>query len=347
MNKNRLLLYLAISLFLGLIEFLNDLEDENILESLEFVPAVILYTMVLMTGIYYIRVLTIQNSKVKRYIENKGIIIPWIFYFVFICAQTFVFTIITSVLGYFFGLDGADVGVFSLFFWVIFTIIFSLVLIVYMIEIFLDKESQRREIEIKLSKIENERTRAKYLSLKNQLNPHFLFNSFNSLSALINIDTNKADQFLLELSNVYRYNLNHSEELVVSLEKELALIKSYMSLQTIRFKESIFIDYKIDTQKYSYLLPPMTLELLVENAIKHNIVEKKSPLYITITTTNDYVIVDNNYQPRTTSVNKEESHGIGLKNLKNQYKLIHNETPTFSITKEKYIAKIPLLTPNL
>lgn len=338
---------MLISFFLGLIEFLNDLEDENASEAFEFVPVIIPFSFVIILTIYYSRFYVLKHPLFTKYIKNKNPIITWVFYIVFILIETLILTTVISVLGYFFGEDKMETGVTSLFYWISFTVIISLILFVYMMELFLDTESKKKEIEIKLSKIENESTRAKYLSLKKQLNPHFLFNSFNSLSALINIDVNKADQFLLELSNVYRYNLDHSEELVVPLNKELELIKSYMALQTIRFKESIHINYLIDKSKFSYLLPPMTLELLIENAIKHNIIEKKTPLNITIATIDNYIVVENNYQPRANPVNKYESHGIGLKNLKNQYELIYNEMPSFEVVDKKYIAKIPLLTPNL
>jgi len=349
LNKSRFIFYLLICFLLGLLDFLKDVKDEeSIMEALEFVPIVIPTAFIFILGIYYIRLWTLKNASLKKYLDDSGRALnKWIFYSVSVLLQTFIITGLVSLLGKLFYPDYTAFGVQSLFFWATFTIVFSVILFVYIIEAFLDAESRKKEIEIKLSKIENESIKSKYLSLKNQLNPHFLFNSFNSLSALMTIDINKAENFLQELSNVYRYNLNHSEELVVSVDKELELIKSYVELQSIRFRKSITVNYQVDTSKVNYLIPPMTLELLVENAIKHNVVEKINPLEIQIKTEGDYIIVENNFQPRKTAVDKESSLGIGLKNLKNQYELIHTELPTFNIIDNKYVARIPLITPSI
>ncbi len=349
MNKSRFIFYLLISFLLGLIDFLKDVkEEESVLEALEFVPIVIPMAFVFILAIYHIRAWTFRDRTLKKYtLQDTKDSTQWIFYIVSILTQTFIYTSIVALLGKLFYPNYTTFGITSVFFWANFLIIFSVISFVYIIEAFLDSESRKKEIEIKLSKIENESITAKYLSLKNQLNPHFLFNSFNSLSALMSIDINKADIFLQHLSNVYRYNLTHSEELVVSIANELELIKSYMKLQSIRFRESIEINYLIDNSKVNHLVPPMTLELLVENAIKHNIVEKANPLKISIETERDYIVVKNNFQPRRTAVNKELSLGIGLKNLKNQYELIYTEIPTFKVEYGQYVVRIPLIKPYI
>ncbi|MEW7290296.1 sensor histidine kinase [Aquimarina sp. 2304DJ70-9] len=346
MNINRFLFYFLICFLVSVVDILRDLRQESFLEAIEYVPLVFIITFILTTGIYYLRLWILKKSPLNRFThkESKS---NKLLYGLIIIVKATVFTFIIRLLGQIFEPDYVSYSLTGLFFWGSFTVIISVILFVYVIEAFLESQAEKQEFVMKLNEIENERTVAKYQALKNQLNPHFLFNSFNSLSALMSIDINKADDFLQQLSSVYRYNLDHSEELVVPLDKEIKLIKSYMALQHIRFRESIQIIYQIDESKTNYLIPPMTLELLVENAIKHNIVEKTNPLHITIITKGDYIIVENNYQPRGTAVDQDSSFGIGLKNLKKQYELIHTEAPTFIVENNTYTARIPLIKPDI
>lgn len=244
----------------------------------------------------------------------------------------------------FFDDDGSklfDVGFLAICAAALLTIVF-----VYMLESFLESENEKQEIKIQMSKYEYEKSMAKYLALKKQLNPHFLFNSFNSLAALVETDHEKASQFIEELSNVYRYTLAESEEFVVPLQKEIQLINSYFNLQKIRHGEAININIEIPGEKLSWLIPPMTLELLVENAIKHNMFSKKQPLDIRILTYNDFMLVENQYRPKL-PVNSKTSTGIGINSLIKQYDFIYEQKPEFKIEDQIYIAKIPLLKPEL
>jgi LytS/YehU family sensor histidine kinase len=234
-----------------------------------------------------------------------------------------------------------------LIFWAISTALLFNILYVYQLEYFLLISEKKHTAEIKISKQQKEIFTSKYNSIKKQLNPHFLFNSFNSLSALINTDPKKADFFLQSLSEVYRYNLSYNEEIVITLENEMNLIEKYISLQQVRFGVGLEIRYNIASEKIKYLLPPMTLELLVENAIKHNIIEKTKPLQIRIITKENYVIVENNYQKRGNSLPQTDSLGLGLKNLTNQYELIHTEVPKFKVKNGLFQAIVPLIEPSL
>ena len=346
MNSSRFLFYFLICFLVSVVDVLRDLNEEDFFEAIEHVPLIFLVTFVLTTSVYYLRLWLLKKSSLKTfaYKESKN---KWILYSVIIIIKAIVFTFIIRSLAQIFQPDYTSYSLSGLFFWASFTAILCVILFVYVIEAFLESESEKKEFIIKLSEIENERMIAKYQALKNQLNPHFLFNSFNSLSALIELDSKKAESFLQGLSDVYRYNLDHSEDIVITLEKELELIKVYMQLQQIIFNNSLQITYNIDVDKLGYLLPPMTLELLVENAIKHNVVEKTSPLKIEISSKDNYVVVENNYQRRGDSISNTDSLGIGLKNLKNQYELIHDEKPTFKIEDGKYQAIIPLIKPSI
>ncbi|WP_025743480.1 sensor histidine kinase [Aquimarina pacifica] len=347
LKSGRLYIYGIFVLLIVVFNFIYELEHNSLQEALQESIIIFPLTFLFIWIIYITRgflmnnKLIINNKKIDPSNKIAGAII--------ILIKTIVMSVLFRAVIKFFFDDGEDDSTFSegVLFLVISLSVLLITLFVYFFENYLSIIENRHKMEIQLSKHKSEKIISQYLSLKKQLNPHFLFNSFNSLSALIHIDTHKADAFLQELSNVYRYNLDYSEELVVPVKKEVNFIKSYMALQRIRFRESITINYQIDAPKMKYLIPPMTLELLVENAIKHNIVEKSNPLVINVTTEEDSIIVENNFQPRKSPVDKNSSLGIGLKNLKNQYELIHTKSPTFNIENEKYIARIPLITPDI
>ncbi len=189
-------------------------------------------------------------------------------------------------------------------------------------------------------RLEKENMRSQLESLKTQISPHFLFNSFNALLSLIDSDKEKAKQFLLELSKVYRYVLEQKDNLVVELKDELKFINSYIYLNKIRFGVNLLFETDIDAENLSKFIPPLTLQSLVENAIKHNIISENKPLTIKITNEKEMLIVTNNLQSRSEKI---ISTGIGLNNLKERYFLLGNKAPEFGIINNEYIAKIPLI----
>ena len=178
-------------------------------------------------------------------------------------------------------------------------------------------------------------------SLKNQVNPHFLFNSINTLSSLIHEDKERAGQFIDEMSNVYRYLLRNNEEELVSLSTELKFINSYYHLLKTRYGNGIEMKLNIDNKAESYLLPPLTLQLLVENAVKHNNVLKESPLVIEISNRDDgRLVVKNNLQNKTITV---DSSKIGLNNIKEKFRLLEQPDVEIKETSAEFIVVLPLL----
>lgn len=326
------------------VNFLKDAADETPLDPVKYFPYICII-LAFAWSIYYLRFYLVKLPFLNSPRLKKNNYYRWV-WLCFILLKSFIFSYVAATIAEVASPGERDVSITGVFFWATFTAVFCIVLFVYMLEAFFESETEKQAFTMKLNEIENERTIAQYHALKNQLNPHFLFNSFNSLYSLMTIDVEKAEHFLQELSNVYRYNLDHSEELVVSLNSEIHLIKSYMELQRIRFRESIQITYNITSSQLIYLLPPMTLELLVENAIKHNIAEKTNPLVIEVYTENDDVVVKNNYQPRKES-KLNTSLGIGNNNLRKQYELIHDRIPTFEIIDNTYVVRIPLIKPSL
>jgi len=191
-----------------------------------------------------------------------------------------------------------------------------------------------------IEKNEKEHAISKFGALKNQINPHFLFNCLNVLSSLIHEDVDKAEEFIDEFSTTYRYMLEHQEKHLVSLSKELEFVHSYFFLQKIRFGENISTDIKIDVEKLDYLMPTMSLQLLVENAIKHNKISSRHPLHIEIYLEKNFIAVKNNLQIREDT---KESTGMGLNNLTERLKFLTDVNPEYFISNGSYIGKIPLI----
>ncbi len=180
--------------------------------------------------------------------------------------------------------------------------------------------------------------------LKKKMNPHFLFNSLNSLHALIHVDQNLSQQFLLKLADVYRYLLDNRESNLITVKEELYFLEQYIFLQKIRFNNSLQLKtIKNTTTSHTKRIPFLALETLVENAIKHNEFTDESPLYISLFIDDDYIIVKNTYRPRKRQL--ESSHNIGLSYLKNSYQYYNIEAFKTEIVNHQFVCYLPLL-PN-
>lgn len=177
--------------------------------------------------------------------------------------------------------------------------------------------------------------------LKSQINPHFLFNSMNILAALIPRDTEKAVEFTNRFSKVYRRLLELREQALITLEQELDFVKSYLYLQKMRFADNLQLEMDIPTTVLDHCLPPFTLQILVENAIKHNVAAEEQPLRIRISISpKGKLEVENNLQLRGTPV---ESTGLGLRILQSRYEIITPESVEFEQSEHAYIARVPLI----
>ena len=166
-----------------------------------------------------------------------------------------------------------------------------------------------------------------------------MFNSLNVLSGLIDTDTKKAQLFIDEFSQIYRYVLEAIEKQVTPLSKELEFMRSYLFLQQMRYGDTLSYSVSIPSDDLKLFLPPLSLQVLLENAIKHNIVNQAKPLRIDVFCEGSFLLVKNNLQPKISG----HSTGLGLKNLEKRYALICEIKPTFRLEKDFYIAKIPLI----
>jgi hypothetical protein len=190
-------------------------------------------------------------------------------------------------------------------------------------------------------KFKNESVRSQLESLRNQINPHFLFNSLNTLSALINKDPDRAEEFVNELSEVYRYVLNRLGNMMVTIEEELEFLSSYKYLLDTRHGGNIEIDIDIEAEFLQFDIPPMTLQLLIENAVKHNIVSKNKPLKIRIYNDADrYLVIQNNLQKKRV---KPISTGIGLNNIRNRFEYLAKRTILVEEGESFFVVKLPLV----
>lgn len=181
--------------------------------------------------------------------------------------------------------------------------------------------------------------------LKGQVNPHFLFNCFNTLSSLIQEDKEEAERFLDELSKVYRYLLKNNADSMCTLETEIAFISSYYQLLKTRYGDALQLSIDIHRQYYKYQVPSMSLQLLVENAVKHNIVSRQQPLLIEIfTTAGQKLVVNNNLQKKQLHA---PSTRIGLNNIEQKYKLMGQADFQVVEGKNNFMVVLPLVWNNL
>lgn len=192
---------------------------------------------------------------------------------------------------------------------------------------------------IQSEKLKVEMMAYKYESLRNQINPHFLFNSLNVLSDLVYDDQAMAVKFIRQMSDLFRYVLDSRDKELVPLADELAFIQSYTFMLKTRFEEKLSINIDVEPRPDDYLVP-MTLQLLIENAVKHNEVSEAFPLRINIRRNEDSLEVENNFQPKKAG---DTSTKTGLKNITQQYAFFSERHIKIISTDDRYIVRVPIL----
>ncbi|HQD44425.1 MAG TPA: 2TM domain-containing protein [Kaistella sp.] len=202
------------------------------------------------------------------------------------------------------------------------------------------KKSTRKEVVEQ--KIIAKSANAQFESLKNQLDPHFLFNSLNVLSSLIDENPNLAQRFTSSMSKIYRYVLEQKDKELVTVEEELDFAKTYCELLKTRFEDSV--NFEVEVKDMKGFVVPLSLQLLLENCIKHNFATSAKPLIIKIYSENGNLIVENNLQARE---QVKEREGIGLSNIVQRYSLITNRNVFIEKSEDYFKVKIPLLTEKL
>ena len=197
-----------------------------------------------------------------------------------------------------------------------------------------------KKAQLEAEQLKKQNIEARFEALRNQINPHFLFNCFNVLSTLVHKDAEASSTFIAQLSDVYRYLLNNQEKKIVPLREELVFLDSYTYLLRTRFNENLLIENRISGPSDLIMVAPASLQMLIENAIKHNVVSKKIPLKITIEQLDGYIVVCNTLQKKAI---EEESTKIGLRNIVNRYKLLSDLPVIIERNQTNFIVKLPVL----
>lgn len=220
--------------------------------------------------------------------------------------------------------------------WVTLTIV-----VLFQLAYFYNKYQQNK---IKEQKVIAGTASAKFDALKNQLDPHFLFNSLNVLTSLIEENPDKALAFTTGLSKVYRYVLEQKNKDLVTVDQELEFAKTYMSLLKMRFEDSIVFEIPEKATNPESKVVPLSLQLLLENAVKHNTVTSRKPLHIKIYQDQGNLIVENNLQPKQIV---KKSSGVGLSNIKQRYRLLTNKKVIINQEAGRFAVAIPMLTKQI
>jgi len=227
--------------------------------------------------------------------------------------------------------------------------VFTLIIILIVHLVYFYKEFQ--ENKVKEQKIIAGTANAKFVSLKNQIDPHFLFNSLNVLSSLIEENPENAQKFTTSLSKIYRYVLEQKDKELILLNEELNFAKTYMNLLKMRFENSLI--YEINEEEIASCLAitlteakvvPLSLQLLLENTVKHNLISENKPLQIKIYIDKNYLCIENNLQKKE---GLNDRQGVGLQNIINRYAIITKRKVLIEQTEKTYIVKIPILTKQI
>ncbi|MBR3710877.1 MAG: histidine kinase [Bacteroidales bacterium] len=219
---------------------------------------------------------------------------------------------------------------------------FSFMVVVLLLTKLLHTLYERNNIAVENEALRAENVITHYEALKSQMDPHFMFNSLNTLQSIIGTDAEKAQHYVQELSQVLRATLQNKE--VVTLEQELQGVQAYCNLMQIRYGDNLRFDFQIDSKYHSFLLLPLSLQGLVENAIKHNVISGKQPLLVSIVTTEEPSLkVSNPIQPK---IMEETGNGIGLANLSERYQLKWNRNVEIVNDGTTFEVVLPLIEPN-
>lgn len=224
--------------------------------------------------------------------------------------------------------------------WVISLVFIGFILVIALIDLGIFLMQQWRETATEAERVRKENMEFRFDRLRNQINPHFLFNSLNTLASLVYQSPETASQFVRQLARVYRYVLENRDKELISLAEEWEFIEAYLFLVKIRFDEGLRFEIQIPEEARRNWIAPMTLQLLIENALKHNIVSFSKPLKVSIRVSGDWLIVENNLQLKSSP---EPGTKTGLDNIKTRYAMMTGRQVKVEQTAEIFKVEIPLL----
>ncbi|MDJ1501283.1 sensor histidine kinase [Xanthocytophaga agilis] len=213
-------------------------------------------------------------------------------------------------------------------------------LVFYMFLNLLQQNYENQYVNMELERIKNDNLGAQYELLKQQVNPHFLFNSLNTLKAMVESGDEEAIDFIIKLSNFYRYTLESRKLDLIHVHEEMEILNAYLFLQKARFDNGFTFTNTLDSNVLTTLIPPFTLQLLVENCLKHNIVSLQKPLHIKVYRDTDYLVVENQIQLKK---GENNSLGVGLKNIDLRYNHLLDKHVEISNDQKVFRIKLPLI----
>ncbi|MDF2189853.1 histidine kinase [Paraflavitalea sp. CAU 1676] len=213
-------------------------------------------------------------------------------------------------------------------------------LIFYMFLHLLQQNHENQQVNMELETIRNEHLSAQYELLKQQVNPHFLFNSLNTLKAMVESGEKEAVPFIIKLSNFYRYTLESRKLDLIHVQEEMEILNAYLFLQKARFEEGFIFKNSLSSGTLATLIPPFTLQLLVENCLKHNIVSLEKPLHIHLYEENGMIVLENPVQLKS---GENSSLGVGLKNIELRYSHFIDKKVEIANDQQVFKIKLPLI----
>ena len=209
---------------------------------------------------------------------------------------------------------------------------------------FVEREHSRQKLQqevYRVAQLQKETFQAQLEALRNQVDPHFLFNSLNVLGSLIHLNPDRAGQFLGQLADVYRALLDTGAQPLVPLSREMELVRAYASLMETRFGAALRVEWDVPPAWAHLLVPPTAVQMLLENAIKHNGSTTRKPLHIRVSVADGLLVVENNRQPRPDAV---ASTGLGLQNIRRRYQHLTDRPVEIVPTPASFTVRLPLLT---
>ncbi|MEP2026825.1 MAG: histidine kinase [Reichenbachiella sp.] len=327
-NKN-FLIGIVTAAFLSLVVFLPKSQIRiGFSPGWESASAVFLHTILIWTVIQYI----IKSKRIKKLLNKVLLSIIIGVFIIFLVQNTFLFFTDWEFLSFKNATSQKKTLAFTFFRGIIITSF--LFFITYLL--FIIKESARLKRDAETIKQEN--LEAKLFALQQQINPHFLFNALNTLHSIAPDDETK--KYVLNFSNVFRYQLNQNRSLLASLQDELEFTKAYLHILKERFEEGLQVHIDIPNIYLSKQTPPVAMHMLIENAVKHNVISDKDPLFLKIYIEDDHLVVSNNVQRKSTM---DTSNGIGLKNIAERYKLLSNSEILITNDSKTFTVKMPLI----
>ena len=274
------------------------------------------------------------NRLIERYLKPSAKVHPLITHFLL----SLLVVVVISVLPLLFTPEG--LGRFSQDFRLTLAFSFRVNLFLHCVNAIIFYINRLKDAQIETQKLKRQNLEAQFEALRNQINPHFLFNSFNVLSNLVYKDADMSAQFIEQLAKVYRYLIYHQENKLVPLEEELDFIEAYLYLLEIRFADNLHVEVNFPDSINGWQIAPVSLQLLIENAIKHNTLSANRPLTIRLALEDRYISVTNNLQPKS---DMQESTGVGLQNIIKRYQFLTDEEIVIENNNSNFTVKLPLI----